>query len=214
MVNTGLITISKGALARQLMNDTLNLSPPAIYTTIQQETDSLDFDMASEPLTSSLLRTLVASKPKGAFLELGTGTGLSTAWMLDGMDTEATLVSVDVDPVVTQIAHNHLGQDPRLTFVTMDGGQFLVEAQTETPRPQFDLIFADAMPGKYTHFDEAINLLKPGGIYVIDDMLPQPNWPGGHAPKVAALIAHLESLDTVTITKLNWATGIILVVKR
>ncbi|MEM7538025.1 MAG: class I SAM-dependent methyltransferase [Chloroflexota bacterium] len=201
------------------MNDAINLNPPALYATIQQETVRLDFDMASEPLTSSLLRTLVASKPQGHFLELGTGTGLSTAWMLDGMDADATLVSVDVDPAMTRIAHQHLGHDPRLTLVTMDGGQFLVDAHIQmlhppSPGPQFDLIFADAMPGKYSHFDEAISLLKPGGLYVIDDMLPQPNWPDGHAYKVAALIAHLESLDTVMITKLNWATGIILVVKR
>ena len=29
-------------------------------------------------------------------------------------------------------------------------------------------------------------------MYVIDDLLPQPNWPDGHAPKVPALIDDLE----------------------
>jgi predicted O-methyltransferase YrrM len=53
--------------------------------------------MASEPLVGALLRSLAASKPGGRFLELGTGTGVATAWLLDGMDDRATLVSVDND---------------------------------------------------------------------------------------------------------------------
>ncbi len=57
---------------------------------------------------------------------------------------------------------------------------------------QFELVFADTWPGKYYALDEALSLIKPGGLYVIDDMLPQPNWPDDHAPKVAELIAALE----------------------
>lgn len=34
----------------------------------------------------------------------------------------------------------------------------------------FDLIFADAWPGKFSHLDEALSLLSPGGFYVIDDL--------------------------------------------
>ena len=68
---------------------------------------------------------------------------------------------------------------PRIEFILADAYIWLKEYQGE----KFDLIFADAMPGKYDLFDEAIQLLKSGGMYVIDDMLPQPNWPAGHAEK-------------------------------
>ena len=71
---------------------------PAAYAEIERATQQAGFTMASDPLTGSLLRTLAASKPGGRLLELGTGTGLSTAWILDGMDTAATLTSVDNDP--------------------------------------------------------------------------------------------------------------------
>jgi len=60
------------------------------------------------------------------------------------------------------------------------------------PRSGFDLIYADAWPGKFTHLDRALSLLNRGGIYFIDDLLPQPNWPEGHAPRVPALIEDLE----------------------
>jgi hypothetical protein len=47
-------------------------------------------------------------------------------------------------------------------------------------------------PGKFSYLDKALALLHPGGLYVIDDLQPQPNWPEGHAPKVPALMSDLE----------------------
>jgi hypothetical protein len=70
------------------------------------------------------------------------------------------------------------------------------------------------MPGKYDLFDETIELLNSNGFYVIDDMLPQPNWPEGHEKKVNDLINKLEERKDLVITKLNWSTGIIIVVKK
>ncbi len=67
------------------MDDTTNLKPPAAASAIERETAAVGFNMGGEPRTGALLRTLAASKPGGAMLELGTGTGLSTAWILDGM---------------------------------------------------------------------------------------------------------------------------------
>jgi len=161
--------------------------------------------MASDSKTGSLLRTLAASKPAGAFLELGTGTGLSSAWILDGMDRMASLVTVDNDPAVVAIARQHLEGDPRVAFHVADGGEFLQGLEGQS----FGFIFADTWPGKYTHLEQTLALLNPGGLYVIDDMLPQPNWPADHPPKVAALIGLLETRSDLRITKLNWSTGII-----
>jgi len=70
------------------------------------------------------------------------------------------------------------------------------------------------MPGKYDLFDETISILKSGGLYIIDDMLPQPNWPSGHAEKVADFIKMIETRNDLLITKLNWSTGIIIVTKK
>src|ERR1041385_2671617 len=99
-----------------VMNDKQNLNPPAIVQAIQHDTTAQGFPMASESQAGSLLRTLAATKPAGSFLELGTGTGLSTAWILAGMDQHSRLLSVDNDEVVQAIARRHLGHDPRVTF--------------------------------------------------------------------------------------------------
>src|SRR3954468_1450572 len=94
---------------------------PKPYVPIQNSTTESGFTMASDVLTCSLLRTLAASKPAGNFLELGTGTGLSTAWILDGMDEKSSLTSIDSDGVFLAIANQFLGDDERLSLVEIDG---------------------------------------------------------------------------------------------
>ncbi len=120
-------------------------------------------------------------------MEIGTGVGAGTCWLLEGMDAAARLITVELDAQASQIAQTQLAADPRVTFVNGDAAAFLTETQA-----RFDLIFADSFPGKFTHLDEALALLQPGGLYVIDDLLPQPTWDDDHAPKVARLIAELE----------------------
>lgn len=191
------------------MNDHEISRTPAALAAILEDTRALGFTMASEPRTGALLAALAASKPGGRLLELGTGTGLGTAWILSGMDAKARLETVDNDASVVAVARRHLAADSRVTFHLADGGEFLVHSETD----QFDLIYADAWPGKFSHLDEALSLLKVGGIYVIDDLLPQPNWPEEHAPKVPVLIDSLERRPEFTTVKLSWASGLMLVVR-
>jgi predicted O-methyltransferase YrrM len=182
---------------------------PDSYFAIDQATKELGFTMPSDMLTCSLLRTLAASKPSGKFLELGTGTGLSTSWILDGMDSNSTLVSIDNDGAVLEIAKSNLGKDPRLTLVLTEGEDWVL-ANT---KHRFDYIFADTWHGKYLLLEEILDMLHPGGLYIVDDMLPQPNWPDGHAEKAINYVKKLESRNDLTLTKMNWATGIIIAVK-
>jgi predicted O-methyltransferase YrrM len=183
------------------MNDHHLARVPESVPHILAETDALNFNMISEPKVGALLAALAASKPGGRFLELGTGTGHGTAWLLSGMDSASRLESVDTDATFVAVAERHLGSDPRVSFHVMDGAEFIRQA----PPGHFDLIYADAWPGKFTDLDEALALLRPGGMYVIDDLLPQPNWPEGHAPRVPALIERLEGRRGFVTLKLAWA---------
>lgn len=194
-----------------IMEETKNLTPPAVLNDLLAVTQTMGFGLSSDMLTGSLLRTLAASKPAGQLLELGTGTGAGACWLLDGMDAASRLHTVDVNEANVAIAKQFLSHDKRITFYIEDGGAAIQRMRSYGMK--FDLIFADAMPGKYTHLDDALALLKVGGIYVIDDMLPQPTWPEGHAPKVPVLIGALEGRKDLRLTKLNWSTGIIVATK-
>jgi hypothetical protein len=61
---------------------------------------------------------------------------------------------------------------------------------------------------------EVLDMLKPGGLYSIDDMLPQANWPDGHHEKALELVEVLESRADLNMVKLAWATGIIISSKK
>lgn len=166
--------------------------------------------MACEPLTGVLLRTLAASKPGGRFLEIGTGTGIGTCWILDGMDAASTLLTLELNEAVHCIAHEHLSGDPRVQFVLANAEQFL----TSPDDRQFDFIFADTFPGKFYLRDEMLSRLRPGGLYIIDDLLPQPNWPENHQSNVDTLITALNTRSDLATTYLDWASGLIVAVKR
>ncbi len=183
---------------------------PSAYEQIDQATVESGFTMASDVLTCSLLRTLASTKPSGKFLELGTGTGLSTSWILDGMDSSSTLISLDHDPVYLSIAKKYLGGDKRLSLVNKDGGDWIASNKDL----KFDYIFADTWHGKYLLLDETLSMLNDGALYIVDDMLPQSNWPADHEDKVSKLIEDLEDRSDLTITKQNWATGIIIAAKK
>jgi len=190
------------------MQDNIFTDIPVQYESISAATKELSFNMASDLYTGSLLKTLVASKLSGRILELGTGSGLATSWITDGMDKDSKLVTVDNNALLMDVAKQNL-PDARIQFVCADGYEWLLKYNGEP----FDLIFADAMPGKYDLFEETIALLKVGGFYIIDDMLPQNNWPEGHAAKAKAFIEALENRKDIMLTKLNWSTGIIIAVK-
>jgi predicted O-methyltransferase YrrM len=191
------------------MNDRSILNQPTTLEAILRESADLGFSMASEAQTGSLLRTLAASKPASRFLELGTGTGVATAWLLAGMDKASSLVSVDNDPKVVEVARKYLGSDRRVTFHVDDGAAFIARQMPGS----YDFVFADAWPGKFSHLELVLALVRVGGLYFIDDLLPRPNWPAGHAPTVSALIERLATHDRFVATKLAWASGLMVLVR-
>lgn len=192
------------------MNDSNIQDIPSIHSEIERISKEIGFTMPSDLYVGSFLKTLIASKPKGRFLEIGTGIGLSLSWMIEGLDRDSKLISIDYDQELVNIATRYFGADQRVELVCQDGTQWLKEYTGAT----FDLIFADAWPGKYSEIEEVLNLVKLGGFYVIDDMNPQPNWPKGHKNHVKRLTDYLEERDDFQITKMNWSTGLILAVKK
>ena len=192
------------------MNDSNILDIPKIHPIIERKREEIGFTMPSDLYIGTLLKTLIASKPRGRFLELGTGIGLSLSWMTDGMDIHSSIITLDNDKKLIDIAKKNFKDDERIKFVCADGAEWIKNYDGD----KFDLIFADAWPGKYGELDETIDLLKIGGFYIIDDMTAQPNWPAGHQNNVDGLIEDLESRVNLTLTKINWSTGLIIAVKK
>lgn len=191
------------------MTQDVNQPLPQTYRDIERATIESGFTMPSDIMTCTLLRTLAASKPKSKFLELGTGTGLATSWILDGMDPSSSLISIDNDKKLLEIAGSFLGTDKRLQLIATDGEEWVMSNR----HARFDYIFADTWHGKYLLLDEVLEMVNPGGFYIIDDMIPQPNWPDGHHEKAISLMKYMDERSDFFITKQSWASGIVVAVK-
>lgn len=191
------------------MNDSNIQNIPAIHSEIERKSAEIGFTMPSDVYIGTLLKTLISSKPAGKFLELGTGIGLSLSWMIDGMDADSKLITVDNNPELIAIAKQYFENDDRVEIICEDGSEWIKNYKGD----KFDLVFADAWPGKYSETEEILDLIKLGGFYIIDDMAAQPNWPEGHDKNVDGLVSFLENRKDFTLTKMNWSTGLILAVK-
>jgi predicted O-methyltransferase YrrM len=193
-----------------MLNDAGDHAVPPVWRQIEARSVALGFDMPSDTRAGALLKALAASKPHGRLLELGTGTGLATACLLAGMDDASRLVSIDIDARCQAIARALLGFDPRVSFELTDGLQFI----RSQPPQSFDLVFADAWPGKYEGLDDALALVRRGGFYIGDDMLPQPNWPEQHQQRAGSLVARLQALPGWATVTLCWGSGFVIAVRR
>ena len=191
-----------------MMDDT-KIQQPEVLQAILRDSEQAGFKMASEPQTGALLRALAATKPGGRFLELGTGTGVGTAWILDGMDASSQLDTVDKNAEWQKIAQRNLASDLRVKFHEEDATAFLERA----PQP-YDFIFGDAWAGKFEGLDLALRLLRPGGIYIADDLLPQQSWPEGHGTKIPGFLEALETRSGFVSVKLAWSSGLLIAVRK
>ena len=190
------------------MDDTPRSAPTALAR-LRVAASAADFTRSCDARTGSLLAALAAARPAGRVLELGTGVGEGTAWLLSGMGRAARLTTVELDAGVQAIARDELSADPRVTFVTADAGHWLEEYSGDP----FDLVFADTWPGKFTHLERALTLVAPGGTYLIDDLTPQPDWPESHATAVTRLLAALERHPDFRSVRLAWSSGLVMAVR-
>lgn len=184
------------------MDDTPTRAPAALPA-ILADSAGLGFAMSCEERTGALLATLAASKPGGRMLELGTGTG--AAWLLEGMTADATLLSVELDAARQAVAVKHLGADRRVRFQTADADEWL----TAYDGGPFDLAFVDCRPGKFRRLDELLAHLRRGGVWVGDDLLPQPTWPADHQSRVDAFLRELPQVAALRTVAMVWASGVV-----
>ena len=115
---------------------------------------------------------LAATIGARAVVEVGTGTGDSGLGLLRGMAADGVLTSIDVDPENQRAARSAFlaaGYGPsRLRLINGMG----LEVLPRLTDAAYDLVFVDALPVEYPrHLDEAVRLLRPGGLVVLDDVL-------------------------------------------
>ncbi|MEU4508536.1 class I SAM-dependent methyltransferase [Nonomuraea wenchangensis] len=148
----------------------MNPETPRLVRAAAERARTAGFAFSCDPDVGRLLAVLAAAVPEGGrVLELGTGTGVGTAWLVSGLlpRRDATVTSVELDPERAALAAS--GDWPGFTdFLTGDALELLPGLGA------FDLIFADAVAGKQVGLELTVAALGPRGVLVVDDMTPAP----------------------------------------
>ena len=118
------------------------------------------------------LRFLAATINAKAVVEIGTGAGVSGLWLLRGMTPDGVLTSIDIDPEYQRVARRAFtaaGHGPsRLRLINGLG----LEVLPRLTDGGYDLVFVDADPADQPRYlDEAVRLLRNGGIVVLNQAL-------------------------------------------
>lgn len=122
---------------------------------------------AVDPPTGAALRFLVAAASGKAVIELGTGAGVSSLWLLRGMRPDGILTSVD-----SESEHQRLAKTSLTEAGVPAGRARLIAGRALNVLPRlsdaaYDLVFCDAARSENVDYlDAALRLLRPGGLLV------------------------------------------------
>ncbi|MEJ7792856.1 MAG: class I SAM-dependent methyltransferase [Gaiellaceae bacterium] len=126
----------------------------------------LAFERSCSEETGRLLHLLSGQRGRSRVAEIGAGAGVGAAWILSGLQPQATFVSVEPDRERAAAVTELLAGDEHARVLH---GEWRRVLPAEGP---FDLVFADG-GGFQTKTDETLlGLLAPGGTLVLDDLTP------------------------------------------
>ncbi|SDS96799.1 Predicted O-methyltransferase YrrM [Streptomyces sp. TLI_053] len=152
---------------------------PSRVLTAELMAAEVAFEKSCIPQVGRLLGLAAASKPEGVIAESGTGSGVGTAWLHSGLGAGAHLVTVERDEDLARRAAGVFADDGRVSVLT--GDWRLLE-----PYAPFDVFFCDG-GGKRDDPQRVVELLAPGGLLVLDDFTPSPDWPPRYGGEVDEL---------------------------
>ena len=167
-------------------------------------------------VTGGLLEVLAAATGAKTAVEVGTAIGVSTLHLSRG---GAHVTSFEVDPARHEAAKEYLkrgGFEPDLRLQDATAGL------AELDHSSFDLAFIDGPKAGYeTHLDEAVRLLRPGGLLLVDNVLmgggaagADSDWSQESVELIRVFNQALKNRDDLRATFLPVGDGVAMAVRR
>jgi predicted O-methyltransferase YrrM len=141
------------------------MSTPQLVKKALELARNKNFQNSCIPEVGQLLRLFVASAKPGIIAEIGTGCGVSSAWMLAGLQPYQHFFSVEKDVTLHQAVSELFAAETRANFILGDWSQ-LVKFQP------FQLVFVDVGTAKDAGSDAVIEATATSGVIVLDDFTP------------------------------------------
>jgi predicted O-methyltransferase YrrM len=127
---------------------------------------------AVDPATGAALRMLAAATHATSAVELGTGAGVSSLWLLRGMAAGGILTTVD-----SESEHQRLAKAAFAEAAVPSGRVRVIAGRALDVVPRlsdsaYDVVFCDAARSEnLDYLNAAMRLLRPGGVVVFADAL-------------------------------------------
>ena len=122
-----------------------------------------------------LIRFMLEMKKPLNILEVGTATGFSSVFMLEFLNKNAkitTIEKMEERAVKAEKNFNKFDKNKQITLIKGDATDILSELVSKDKT--YDFIFMDAAKGQYINYLENIKkLLVSGGILITDNMLQE-----------------------------------------
>jgi demethylmenaquinone methyltransferase/2-methoxy-6-polyprenyl-1,4-benzoquinol methylase len=186
---------------------------PELVRAAVERARAAGFAYSCDPAVGRLLATLAAAVPeRGRVLEIGTGTGVGTAWLASGLlpRADVTVTTIERDPERARSAAA-TGWPVAVDVRAGDALELLPELGT------YDLVFADAEGGKQVGLELTIAALNARGVLVVDDMVPAPGavWDVEFAAKQEAVRRTLLGHERLVAVELaGHGSGVIVATAR
>lgn len=124
------------------------------------------------PGAGAALRFLASVLDARAVVEIGTGTGVSSLWLLRGMRADGVLTTVDIEAEHQRLAKESFSE----AGIAGNRARTIAGAGLDVlPRltdGHYDLVFCDGDKREYGNYlSEALRLLRPGGVVAFDNAL-------------------------------------------
>lgn len=129
---------------------------------------------AIEPSSGCALRFLATTLGARAVVEIGTGAGVSSLYLLRGMAIDGVLTSIDIEPEFHRAARTAFSE---AGFPAGRARLIMGRAVEVLPRLTaggYDLVFVDAAKAEFGHYyEQGVELLRPGGVIAFNGILAQ-----------------------------------------
>ena len=127
-----------------------------------------------QPGSGAVLGVLAAAVRAKAVVEIGTGAGVASLYLLRGMPADGVLTTIDVEVEHQRAAKQawaEAGLRPTRTRAISGRAQDVLPRLTDGA---YDMVLVDADKEGYpAYVEQALRLLRPGGVLAVDNALYQ-----------------------------------------
>ena len=120
------------------------------------------------PATGAALRMLAASVAARSVAEIGTGTGVSGLWILDGMGPDGVLTTIDVEPEIQREARRAFESGGRARSRTRVIRGRASDVLPRMAARSYDMVVLDVESEESAALiDQALRMLRVGGVLAV-----------------------------------------------